>query len=106
MSRPPLPGWEELAVGAPTMTATMRGYLDQIACVLRPSSVTATDVGLRTFAAFLAQTSGATEAAPVHARYRDGTPVYEGQQPPRLGTQKSPWTWCTTSSSTSVSRGT
>ena len=56
MSRPPLPGWEELAVGAPTMTATMRRYLDQISCVLRPSSVTATDVGLRTFAAFLAET--------------------------------------------------
>jgi integrase len=38
------------------MTATMRAYLDQIGCVLRPSSVTATDTGLRTFAAFLAET--------------------------------------------------
>ncbi len=52
----PLPGWQQLAAGAPTMAATMRAYLDQIGCVLRPASVAATDVGLRTFAAFLAET--------------------------------------------------
>jgi integrase len=38
------------------MTATMRAYLEQIGCVLRPASVTAADVALRTFAAFLAET--------------------------------------------------
>jgi site-specific recombinase XerD len=51
-----LPGWDELATGAPTLTATMRRYLDQIGCVLRPASVRATDVALRTFASFLTQT--------------------------------------------------
>jgi integrase len=56
MTRQLLPRWEQLAVGAPTLTATMRAYLDQIGCVLRPSSVTATDTALRTFAAFLAET--------------------------------------------------
>jgi site-specific recombinase XerD len=37
----------------PVMAATMRRYLDQIACTLRPSSVIATDQSLRLFATFM-----------------------------------------------------
>ena len=51
-----LPTWEQLAV-RPQIVDTMRRYLDQIACVLRPGSVTGTDLALRSFAAFLVETA-------------------------------------------------
>lgn len=38
MSGYPLLTWQQLATSTPVMTATMRRYLDQIACSLRPSS--------------------------------------------------------------------
>ena len=47
-----LPTWEQLS-GRPQIVATMRRYLEQIACVLRPGSVNNTDQALRAFAAFL-----------------------------------------------------
>lgn len=47
-----LPTWEQLS-GRPQIVATMRRYLEQIACVLRPGSVKGTDLALRSFAAFL-----------------------------------------------------
>ena len=53
-----LPGWAELEPVIPQVTATMRRYLAQIGCVLRPGSVSGADLALRSFAAFL------TEAAP------------------------------------------
>jgi site-specific recombinase XerD len=49
-----LPTWEELGV-RPQIVATMRRYLEQIGCVLRPGSVRGTDLALRSFAAFLVQ---------------------------------------------------
>jgi hypothetical protein len=48
-----LPTWEQLAVANPQVVATMRRYLQQVACVLRPGSVSGTDLALRSFAAFL-----------------------------------------------------
>jgi site-specific recombinase XerD len=53
-----LPDWEQLAVTAPDVVATMHRYLDQLACLLRPGSVTGADLALRSLAAFL------TEQAP------------------------------------------
>jgi hypothetical protein len=53
-----LPGWAELEPVIPQVTATMRRYLAQIGCVLRPGSVSGADLALRSFAAFF------TEAAP------------------------------------------
>jgi integrase len=50
-----LPSWDTLGSALPTMTATMRRYLDQIGCVLRPASVTSADAALRMFAAFIAE---------------------------------------------------
>ena len=50
-----LPGWDELALDRPIMVATMRAYLAQIACTLRPGSVGGTDLALRSFATFLAE---------------------------------------------------
>lgn len=52
-----LPTWEQLD-SRPQITEPMRRYLEQIACVLRPGSVTGADLALRSFAAFL------VEAAP------------------------------------------
>jgi hypothetical protein len=51
-----LPTWEHLAA-RPQIVDTMRRYLDQIACVLRPGSVTGADLALRSFAAFLVETA-------------------------------------------------
>jgi site-specific recombinase XerD len=56
-----LPSWEQLADDKPLLVETMRRYLQQIGCVLRPGSVTGADLALRSFAAFLAET-----AAEVH----------------------------------------
>jgi site-specific recombinase XerD len=55
MSAASLPDWDELANKAPTLVATMRRYLEQVGCVLRPASVSAAGVALRTFALFLAE---------------------------------------------------
>ena len=52
-----LPSWEQLAASVPDIVATMRRYLDQIACVLRPGSVVNTDQALRAFAGFLVETA-------------------------------------------------
>ena len=49
-----LPSWDTLKVAVPTMTLTMRRYLEQIDCVLRPASVVSTDAALRMFASFIA----------------------------------------------------
>jgi len=51
-----LPTWEELSV-RPEIVATMRRYLEQIGCVLRPGSVSNTDQALRAFAGFLIGTA-------------------------------------------------
>jgi site-specific recombinase XerD len=53
-----LPDWDSLAAQLPDVAATMRRYLDQLRCVLRPRSVSNADQALRSFAAFL------TERAP------------------------------------------
>jgi site-specific recombinase XerD len=51
-----LPTWEQLAA-RPEIVDTMRRYLEQIACVLRPGSVKGADLALRSFATFLAETA-------------------------------------------------
>jgi site-specific recombinase XerD len=51
----PLPGWPQLAEVIPQVTAPMRRYLGQVACVLRPRSVENTDQASRSFAGFLAK---------------------------------------------------
>jgi site-specific recombinase XerD len=51
-----LPTWEQLAV-RPQIVDTMRRYLEQIGCILRPGSVKNTDQALRAFASFLLETT-------------------------------------------------
>jgi site-specific recombinase XerD len=51
----PLLTWNELQPGRPAMVDTMRRFLTQIACTLRPGSVSGADLALRSFATFLAE---------------------------------------------------
>src|SRR5664279_2427589 len=52
-----LPTWEQLGATHPQLVDTMGRYLQQIACVLRPGSLTGADLALRSFAAFLLETA-------------------------------------------------
>jgi len=49
--------WPQIEAWAPVMAATMRRYLEQVACSLRPGSVINTDQALRAFAGFLHQSA-------------------------------------------------
>lgn len=85
-----LPTWEELSV-RPQLVATMRRYLEQIGCVLRPGSVGAADLALRCFAAFLIQSAPeVTSTAQVTRRHvEDFKPwlaARPGQNKPRVTT--------------------
>jgi site-specific recombinase XerD len=57
-----LPDWDRLAADLPEVVATMRRYLDQLTCVLRPGSVGNADQALRSFAAFLIERAGDVSA--------------------------------------------
>ena len=52
-----LSSWQQLEHSVPGIVITMRRYLQQISCVLRPGSVNNADQALRAFACFLAQTA-------------------------------------------------
>ncbi|MBV9094077.1 MAG: hypothetical protein JO132_09410 [Streptosporangiaceae bacterium] len=84
-----LPGWAELEHAVPQVAATMRRYLAQIGCVLRPGSVSGADLALRCFAAFLAQAApGVVSIAQVTRRhiedYKPWLGARPGQNKPRL----------------------
>jgi site-specific recombinase XerD len=53
MRAAPVATWTELGHAAPQIATTMRRYLQQVSCSLRPQSIKATDQGLRLFATFL-----------------------------------------------------
>jgi hypothetical protein len=84
-----LPGWAELEAAVPQVAATMRRYLTQIGCVLRPGSVGGSDLALRCFAAFLAETvPEVASIAQVTRRhiedYKPWLAARPGQNKPRL----------------------
>ncbi len=86
-----LPDWEQLAEVIPQITVPMRRYLEQVACVLRPGSVSGADLALRSFATFLAETSlQAASLAEITRRHvEDFKPwlaARPGQNKPRLTT--------------------
>jgi site-specific recombinase XerD len=71
------------------MVATMRRYLTQIACTLRPGSVGGADLALRCFAAFLAETAPETVTVAAVTRrhiedYKPWLARRPGQKVPRL----------------------
>jgi len=84
-----LAGWADLETAVPQVAATMRRYLTQIGCVLRPGSVGGADLALRCFAAFLTQ--AAPEVASIaqitrrHIEdYKPWLAARPGQNKPRL----------------------
>ena len=86
-----LPGWADLEPAVPQIAATMRRYLTQIGCVLRPGSVSGADLALRCFAAFLAQAAPEmTSTAHITRRhiedYKPWLAARPGQNKPRLTT--------------------
>jgi site-specific recombinase XerD len=88
---PLLPTWEQLADSRPEVVATMRRYLEQVACVLRPGSVKGADLALRSFAAFLTKTAPeVTSTAQVTRRhvedYKPWLAKRPGQNKARLTT--------------------
>jgi integrase len=84
-----LAGWADLEAAVPQVAATMRRYLIQISCVLRPGSVGGADLALRSFAAFLAQAAPeVTSTAQITRRhiedYKPWLAARPGQNKPRL----------------------
>jgi site-specific recombinase XerD len=84
-----LPDWEQLEKAIPQVTVPMRRYLEQVACVLRPGSVSGADLALRSFAAFLAEVSPPPSSlALVTRRHIEGFKPWlaarPGQNKPRL----------------------
>jgi hypothetical protein len=85
-----LPTWQELAV-CPQIVDTMRRYLDQIACVLRPGSVTGADLALRSFAAFLIETAPeVTSTVQVTRRHVEDYKPWLAKRPPGRTPRGSP----------------
>jgi site-specific recombinase XerD len=95
-----LPDWNRLAADLPEVVATMRRYLDQLTCVLRPGSVSGADLALRSLAAFLVERAPeVTTVAAIGRRHiedfkrwlagrpgRDNPQVTAGTLAHRLGT--------------------
>jgi site-specific recombinase XerD len=86
-----LPAWADLEPAVPQIAATMRRYLIQIGCVLRPGSVGGADLALRAFAGFLAETvPEVASIAQVTRRhiedYKPWLARRPGQNKPRLTT--------------------
>ena len=65
-----LPDWDQLATVIPDVVTTMRRYLDQLGCILRPGSVGGADLALRSLAAFLVERSpDVRTVADIHRRH-------------------------------------
>jgi site-specific recombinase XerD len=84
-----LPRWEQLEETIPAVTIPMRRYLAQIACVLRPGSVSGADLALRSFAAFVAEAAPATASLAGITRrhiedFKPWLATRPGQNRPRL----------------------
>jgi integrase len=86
-----LPDWAQLAEVLPGITGPMRRYLEQVACVLRPGSVSGADLALRSFAAFLAESAPEVTCPSVITRrhveaFKPWLAARPGQNKPRLTT--------------------
>ena len=92
MTAAPLPTWDDLAA-RPELVATMRRYLDQIGCVLRPTSVVNTDQCLRSFATFLLEYAPeVTSTAHVTRRHIEDFKPWLAKRPGRTTSQMTPAT--------------
>ncbi len=87
-----LPTWEQLAE-RPEITETMRRYLEQIGCILRPGSVGGADLALRSFAAFLLEcVPEVTSIAQVTRRHVEDYKPWLAKRPGQNRTRVTPAT--------------
>ncbi len=86
-----LPTWEELAVSRPVLVTTMRRYLQQMACSLRPRSVGGVDLALRSFVAFLLETQpDVVSIASVRRRHIEDYKPWLARRPGRTSGRVTP----------------
>ena len=84
--------WEELSV-RPELVHVMRRYLEQLACVLRPGSVSGADLALRSFGEFLLQCAPeVTSIDQVTRRHIEDYKPWLGKRPGRTTTRLTPAT--------------
>jgi site-specific recombinase XerD len=86
-----LPDWAQLEQAIPQITIPMRRYLQQVACVLRPGSVSGADLALRSFAAYLAAAPSPVSSLTQVTRrqvedFKPWLAARPGQNKPRLTT--------------------
>jgi RNA polymerase sigma-70 factor (ECF subfamily) len=86
-----LPAWADLEPAVPQIAATMRRYLTQIGCLLRPGSVSGAGLAPRCFAGFLAgsapEVTGTAQVTRRHIEdYKPWLARRPGQNKPRLTT--------------------
>ena len=92
MTAAPLATWDELAARA-DLVDTMRRYLEQVACVLRPGSVVNTDQALRSFAAFLLECAPeVTSTRQVTRRHIEDYKPWLAKRPGRTTARMTPGT--------------
>lgn len=83
--------WDEIEQPAPVLAATMRAYLRQIACTLRPASVNNAGQALRSFAEFLLTTSpGILTTAAVTRAHIEAYKPWLADRTGRDGARESP----------------
>jgi hypothetical protein len=88
MSAQRLPSWDQLTAVRPALVATLRRYLQQLACTLRPGSVGGADLALRSFAAFLIDTAPEVETvAAVRRRHIEDYKPWLARRPARTSGQ-------------------
>lgn len=87
--RRPGASWALLGESAPTLVATMRRYLAQLALSLRPGSVALIDTSLRTFAGYLiGHHREVTAAAAVRRTHIEGFKAYLAARPGYRGNRQ------------------
>jgi site-specific recombinase XerD len=88
-----LPDWDRLAADLPAVVATMRRYLDQLECTLRPGSVGNADQALRSFATFLIERAREVSAlSDVQRRHIEGFKRWLADRPGRDNPRVTPAT--------------
>jgi site-specific recombinase XerD len=88
LSATPVPerSWDDLAVRAPEMVATMRSYLDQLAVSSRPSTVAAASLALRHLAAHVTEfDASCTSVAAIERHHIEAYKIALAARPGKRG---------------------
>jgi integrase len=91
-AHPSDPQWEQIAVRAPRLAATMTAYLEQMSVTLRPASIDAVSLALRGFAVYVTTEHHVRQVASVQRRHVEGFKVWLAGQPAGRAKTMSPRT--------------